>query len=173
MRFLILISLLIAPALSFAVRTAHCPQQIEVRTGNFEITKSFEAILAELYNDADLQRENVRQSIQNLMRAGLIARVLPLTQKNNGRCVYGNPRADAENIVIYTTQGRDVFLFQTPIGPDGLLLRAYADVEVHQGKVTAGHRGAGLALAVPRYPYKSYHAGGLLVFFGRAGLQAR
>jgi hypothetical protein len=95
-----------------------------------------------------------------------------LTRARGGRCRYENNDAQnsEEKIEIYTTRGVDKLYMQTDLGPRGILLRSYANISSMSPTKISFKEGdsASLAMAIPRYPYESYSAGGPLEFVGKA-----
>lgn len=169
MKWILLLSPFFA-ANAFAVSVKECPAQIELRYTDFQVTSSLEKIFEELGGIEALEEEEmqaVRIAVDNVKRSDRIERKFALEKGKSGRCVYSSSD-DIERAEIYTTRGQDMLWVQTNVGPRGILLRVYAKLDsVRKDKISLETESPGMALAIPRWPYENYRAGGPLVFIGR------
>lgn len=63
----------------------------------------------------------------------------------------------------------DRLVAESDTGKMGIRIRVYAEVDsISPKEVELSDAGKGLALAIPRGPYKDYSVGGPLVFVGNA-----
>jgi len=159
---------------AYAVRVADCPASIKIESSGLRLNRSLQKILGEAAysgNPADLEPEEtqaITESINNIATTRSVVRVLPLFKAKSGRCRYeSGARGDMEEVELYTKAGKDTVLVQTKIGPRGILLRLYGKIESLSKTEIKLSPGASMALAIPRYPYTSYEAGGPLVFVGK------
>lgn len=157
---------------AFAVKTADCPDTLQVSVSDLNVTKSLEKLLKDYENDADEQIAAVKRAYAKVVDLGNVRRKFPLDEAKNGKCVYRNE--GIEKIEVYSSGGKDKLYLQTKVGPRGILLRTYATVtEVSVDGISVDEDSGGLSLAVPRYPYESYTAGGALHFVGDATVKAK
>jgi hypothetical protein len=159
---------------SFAVDTKDCPANLSVSYKDLSVTKSVEEVLEELtesqgqYYRDELGKE-LGQVFQKLRPISQVNRHFLLESTKKGRCRYQRD-VEFEKAEIYTQKGKTNLLVQTELGPRGILLRTYARVEILRPTgLVLSKANPGLALAVPRSPYKDYSAGGPLVFIGKVG----
>lgn len=136
------------------------------------MTRSKESILkeqSEVGGDLEeVQLDAISKSIDNLAAFQSVSRTFKRSEAKNGKCVYGYENTDMEKVEIYSQGGKDKIYLQTNLGPRGILMRAYASIgSVSPNEITVTG-GAGVALAIPRYPYTSYSAGGNLAFVAKA-----
>jgi len=81
--------------------------------------------------------------------------------------VYGVSKS-VEKIEVFSNEGKNKIYIQANIGPRGLLLRVYAEIEsMNTNDIKLSNVPSSMALAIPRYPYQTYSAGGELLFFGK------
>ncbi len=153
---------------SFAVKVADCPKKITVEASDFRLTKKVD----DLIQDDDFggmpeeQEKAIRTSYKNLSDKEKVSRSFKLKSAKSGRCIYSG--TDLEKIEVFSRSGDDQLYLQTKLGPRGTLLRVYAEVQsLSPEEVKLGKEGR-IALAIPRYPYTTYLAGGPLKFVGKA-----
>jgi len=157
---------------AFAVSVEDCPENIKVTVSGIEITSTVKNVLKEYGVEGTPEQEKaIRKAFANASDTESVKRDFDLEPKpKNGRCVYSDKedRDSLEKIEIYTTNDQDKLYMQTEIGPRGILLRSYADIKAIAADDVALEDKVGVALAIPRYPYESYTAGGPLIFVGKA-----
>lgn len=169
MKNLVLALLLTTPYSAFAVTTAYCPRGLGIRVSQVSITKNLPTILRELASPSfPEQNAAVQQSISNLANQPFIQGIFPLVQAKDGRCLYQTPNLAGGKIELYTERGVNTLYLQVPIGPRGILLRSYMHFDLQPGRVVLAATPAGIALAIPRYDYTDYSAGGPLIFIGQS-----
>jgi len=157
---------------AFAVSVEDCPENIKVTISDFEITNSLKNVLKEYDVEGTPEQEKaITKAFENASETKSVKREFTRTKAKSGKCEYSDAedKESLEKIEIYTTKGQDKLLMQTEVGPRGILLRAYANITVIAADDVALEDKVGIALAIPRYPYESYLAGGPLIFIGKAG----
>jgi hypothetical protein len=70
-----------------------------------------------------------------------------------------------QKIEIY---GDNKMYVQATLGPRGILSRTYLDIKVLKPDYVQLENEGSVAMAIPRYPYTSYTAGGDLEFIGKS-----
>ncbi len=156
---------------AFAVQVKHCPAKISVEVSDFQVTKSAAAVTVE--DDEELNGEQglaIQAAVKNASATKSIKKSFSLKLAKEGRChYYSEPFEHSQEIDLYTRNGKNTLMVSAAMGPRGILLRTYIPVtSVKDGKITLEKKAAGIALALPRYPYEDYEAGGALVFIGKA-----
>jgi len=166
---LVLVSFVAVSA--FAVSIEDCPENIKVTVSGIEITNSVKNVLKEYDVDEKPDQEKaIRKAFENASETESVKRDFERTLAKDGRCTYSDKeeKDSLEKIEIYTTKGQDKLMMQTEIGPRGILLRVYANLTAISADDVALEDKVGIALAIPRYPYESYTAGGPLIYIGKA-----
>ncbi len=153
-----------------AVTTSNCPANLKFTLGQIQTDKSAEDILKEYVEfESSEMSEAIHATMGALAKIPSVSRDFSLDSAKGGKCVYADRVSTNEKIELYTTKGSDRFYTQTQLGPRGILLRAYGKIQsLGKNGLIADSTPVRLALAVPRYPYTSYSAGGPLIFVGEA-----
>lgn len=170
LRALFVLTLVAANAV--AVQTADCPEKLSVKATKLDVTMSLKKLLAIEAELAEEQEAAIKTAYEKLSNLDELEASYPLTKKANGRCLYEQSGDGIEKIELYSRGGKDRLYFQVELGRGtrGILARVYAEIEsLSKTKVELVDEEGGLALAIPRYPYQSYSAGGTLQYVGDAG----
>lgn len=172
MKLVVLLSTLLAGLNVFAVTVKDCPKKLTVGYADVYVQKTLQYV----YDHANLSAQNgdekeiasVTKAFNNLGTKKTVVS-LPLTRAKNGRCEYYNKgQSNREQIVLYSSKGKDIIMVDAPtLGERGELVRVYGTIIDMSANGLEVSKKAGLALAVPRTPYKDYSAGGDLVFIGQ------
>lgn len=163
-----LFALLLLSLNSYAVEVRNCPAKIALNYSGFETSVTLNHVLKEMNQFGAIESEEleaIQTSWNNLSQTKNISRVFTLSAASSGSCRYKT--SSDESVRIYTNSGKDILMVQTEMGPRGILLRAYAEItKMTPTWITLSKTAPGMGLAVPRYPYTSYSAGGGLYFIG-------
>lgn len=154
---------------AFAVTVAECPAHLKVTSKKLKIRSTLETVLEKVGPDLPEEQEDaIGESYENLRALKEISVSHDFWPgSKNGRCQY--KKKGNEKIVLFTEKGVDQVFFQTDLGPRGTLVRAYATVaKVSPQGVELTEEPARIYIAIPRYPYEDYSAGGPLVGVGDA-----
>lgn len=169
----ILLVLALLPTTSQAVVTANCPKELQVTVARIELNKSYKQIKNELGSTEEEELNALSKTYENLTEASELRLSLPLKTTKGGRCVYKKSNSENEKIELYSTNGKDMLYAQMNIGPRGQMLRAYINVRSYDNHGIETSGSSNLALAVPRFPYKDYSAGGSMAFVGKSSVRVR
>jgi hypothetical protein len=158
---------------AFAVETQECPSSISFNESEFSVWKTADQVFYTLGGKENLEPEEIQAvttALENTKNSKKISRSFDLFSASSGRCIY-KEKESVERIQIYTEKKQDMMMIQTEIGPRGILLRTYAKIaSMTPAKIVLLEEKQSIALAVPRYPYESYSAGGGLANVGKAKL---
>ncbi len=159
---------------SHAVEVRNCPSKLGVAFTNIRVTVTLQNIVTSLTQFGSLETEELKAleaTYKNLAKNPTVANNYKIVAAKNGQCRYASVLSRAggseDYVTIYSKGGKDIFMVQNNIGPRGIAVRAYAQIEsLNPGYVKVSTRYPGIALAIPRYPYTDYEAGGALEFVG-------
>lgn len=158
---------------AFAVATKDCPSRLTVSYEKIKLTVSLKDLQKEIgwTDSAEEQMRAIEKAYNLVERSDEVTRQFDLDEVKSGRCVYRGEGDDSiEKAELYTTRKQHFLMLQTKVGKDtrGILARVYAKVDsISKEEIELQGGKAGLALAIPRYPYTSYYAGGDLKFIGK------
>lgn len=171
MKFILLLGSMLSFS-AFAVPVKNCPSVLTFAYSDVRL-KTTAAELIKSYADGlpleEEEIEAINQTFKNIEGTVKVSRTFELKKAKNGRCAYRGPnKGSNEKIEIYSKGGQDYAILQTDIGPRGILARLYAKLDKlsEESVELKGNSYAGLSLAIPRYPYEDYDAGGNLIFIG-------
>jgi len=162
---------------AFAVNTKSCPNRLTVSYQNVKLNVSLEDLQSEMgivgENEEQMKAVENAYNIVDLETPKTVK--FDLESAKDGRCTYRRLGDDSiEKIELYTFRKKDgkqdMLMLQTLTGDDtrGILARVYAKLDsVMKSQITVKDAKVGLALAIPRYPYTDYSAGGDLKFIGK------
>lgn len=153
---------------SGAVTTGQCPNSVDVVMKNLKVTVSAKQLNYDFgLTSAEPEEANaINESLKNVAKSPTITRSFKIDRRQNGVCTYRGKDA-IEKAELYTKNSRTIFLFQVNIGPRGILLRSYTEVRDLSPASITFNSPVSLALAVPRWPYTTYDAGGSMGFIGQ------
>lgn len=170
---LLSIFVLLAGSTSFAIPTKDCPTGLMVKVGDLRVTTTVDTILKDRLIDWEpVQVAGAKQALKSMNQAlskGIM--VYELRSAKSGKCVYvQNGSSDTQHKAeIFTSRGQNQLYFQTNVGPRGILARVYANIlSVRKDRVQLANTSGKVLMAMPRYPYDSYVAGGDLIPVGVA-----
>ncbi len=156
---------------AFAINVKDCPAQLTVSFSDLTVSVPQDQLLSKLgrLNELEAIEVSALQDTYRVLDANFSSEsVLKLTRANAGRCVYRGADHDVK-AEIYTRLGVDTFFIQNHAGPRGIMVRVYAKLaELSPVQLSLKAGDSRFALAIPRYPYRSYSAGGALEFVGTA-----